>query len=57
MTREQIIEAEKILPLLNQCREHLDNARYRMGATNPSDPQMCKCDTAYDYICRVLDEF
>jgi len=57
MTREQMFEAEKILPLLNQAREHLDNARFRIGAVSKDDSMYQKCSIAYDYICKALDQF
>lgn len=53
MTREQLLEAEKILPLLNECRTHLDNAMYRMGVIDKES--YAKLRKMYDGICQVLD--
>lgn len=53
MTNAQLNEAEKVLPLLNECREHLDNARFRMGEID--DDSFIKLSTMYDYICKALD--
>lgn len=53
MTREQLLEAEKVLPLLNECRVHLDNAMYRMGEIDKES--YIKLRGIYDGICRVLD--
>lgn len=57
MTNEQIREAERIIPLLQEARQHLDNARFRMGLVENTDPQYVKCAKAYEYICKALDEF
>lgn len=51
---EQIVEAEKCIGLLNECREHLDNARFRMGSINPTLKH--KLDAMYDHICKALDQ-
>ena len=55
MTKEQIHEADKCVSLLNECREHLDNAMYRMGGI--TDEEYAKLRRVYDHICKALDEY
>ena len=53
MTREQTYEVDKVIPLLDKCRQHLDNAMYRMGEI--SDEDVTKLRSVYDHICKALD--
>jgi len=57
MTQPQVNEAMKMVQCLNDAREHLDNACFRMGPVNPNDEQYEKCRTAYGLICEALDLF
>lgn len=54
MTTQQILELEKCISLLNNCREHLDNLMYRGAKLNDSD--YSKMRRIYDKICSALDE-
>lgn len=55
MTTEQIHEADKAIPCLNEAREYLDNAMYRMGYVSIDDPDYKRIRAFYDAICKALD--
>lgn len=55
MTPAQINEADRYIGLLNECREHLDNAMYYMGPI--TDDERSRLREIYELVCKALDKY
>ena len=56
MEQERINEAKKCIPLLEQCRKHLDNARFKIGDDLCDERLYYHYSEVYNLICEAIDK-